>query len=389
MSDALTPTAPTNPTSDTLADQSTLPNAQTNTIPVDDIPPDEKRSRDVNKAIDDALGAEDEAPKPKPKAAEKPEVKPAEVKPEAAKPVVQAEPVRSVAPKLDTPPARPSAYREPPAGFDDAAKAEWEAVPETVRGAMHRRAQEMERGIEKYRTDSEAFEPVRKYHDLAKESGTDLPTALSRYVALETKLRQNPLEGLQDVVANLNLKKSDGTLVTLRDVAASIMGQSPDQSTSRQESTIQRLSMQLQQVNEQLAGLSTHVEGQRQQAKVSSAESEWSSFQREYPRARELENDIASFLTKYPAPDNMPVKERLADAYAWAVAKSPNGAHTASFSNGAHTADPSLAQTQAALPNPAGQKSISGAPGGTDAKSAPRNLNRSAAIEKAMREAGI
>jgi hypothetical protein len=386
MSDVLT-SAPTGPQTDVLGPQTDLPTPQTNTIPEDDTPPAEKRSADVKKAIDDALGSEDEEkprqkPGPKPKAPDA--VKP--VKPVAPKdPALDAEDGEDgagVTSELDAKPKpRPTAYREPPAGFDDAAKGEWEAVPETVRGAMHRRAQEMEQGIQKYRSDAQAYEPLRQYADMAKQSGTTIDQALGRYVGMEQKLRSDPMGGLQEIVANLGLKKADGTAVTLRDVAASIMGQTPDRVASQQEATIVRLSQQLQEVTQKIGGFSQHIEAQQHQAKVGQAESEWTSFQRENPRAVELEHHIADFLTKYPAPDNMPVRERLADAYAFAVSKAPSVAHT--------DAQP-LVQTQTpASPNPAGQKSISGAPGGNDAKTVSRNLNRSAAVEKAMRAAGL
>ncbi|MDZ7906526.1 MAG: hypothetical protein U5N55_12700 [Cypionkella sp.] len=377
MTDALS-NAPEGPQADTLQEQEAVQNPQTNLIPEDDnhLAPNTRRSNSVNKALDDVLGADDEAPKQKPAPKAKPEVK-AEIKAEPpksddeAKPADEPEPVKP----------RVTAYKEPPSGFDLAAKGEWEAVPESVRGAMHRRAQEMEAGIAKYKTEAQEFEPVRPYAEMAKQSGTTLDQALARYVGMEQQLRKDPIAGLEAVVANLGLKGPNGQPATLRDVAAHILGQKPDQLASRQEATISQLSRQLQEVTQKLGGFQQHVEGQQMQAKTQQAESEWGAFQREYPRAAELEAPIADFLTKYPAPANMQIKERLADAYAWAVAKSPEGVHTAALP---------LVQTQTpALPNPAGQKSISGAPGGNETRTPTRNLNRSAAVEKAMRAVGL
>ena len=385
-----------------LGEQTDLPNPITNTIPEGEDKPEpkvkpepklsseEKRSKSVQDAIDKALkdgDGDDVKPDPKdkpdPKAKADPKAEAAEKPKEDAKPAETAlgEAVDGKSdPDAAKMPAKPTAYKEPPSGFDDAAKSEWEAVPESVRGAVHRRAQEMERGIDRYRREAQEYEPVKQYAEMAKKSGTTLDQALQRYVGMEQQLRQDPMGGLQAVVANMGMKKPDGSPVTLRDVAASIMGQTPDQAASRQESTINRLTQQVQSLTQQLGGFSKHVEQQQEQAKVTSAQGAWDSFQRETPRAKELEPQIAEFLTKYPAA-NMPVGERLRDAYNWASAQNPSVAHTD---------NPPLVQTQTPpLPNPKGQKSISGAPGGNDAKSVSRNLTRSASIDKAMRSAGL
>jgi hypothetical protein len=380
MSDALAD-ATVAPQSDALSEQTTPANPITNTVPADTAVSSIDSALDG--ALDKFLGDDDTKADKADAAPEKPAAKPAaEVKPK---------PEKSAAPEAVTPddpvteakPLRQTAYKEPPSGFDTAAKAEWEAVPESVRGAMHRRAQEMEQGIEKYRTDAQEYEPVKRYAEMAKQSGTTLDQALGRYVEMENALRRDPMAGLQAVVANLGLTKQDGSPVTLRDVAASIMGQKPDQIASRQEATIANLTRQLQEVTQKIGGFQEHIEQQQYRAVETSANSAWQSFQEQNPRAAELEPDMATFLRKYPAPDNIPIIERLSDAYSWAVAKSPTGAHTAA---------PPLVQTQIApKPNPAGQKSISGAPGGNAPLQRSRSTQSSLAddIETAMRRAGI
>ncbi|MGB3655949.1 MAG: hypothetical protein WBA41_32700 [Rivularia sp. (in: cyanobacteria)] len=339
----------------------------------------EKAVKGEDKAEDlKAKKAEAEPKEPKPKA-EKPEPKaedkeakaeePAEDKPDEAKaqPEDEAEAKAKPEPKA-------SAYRDPPNGFDDAAKKDWETTPESVRGAMNRRFQEMERGIHKYRQEAQQFEPVRKYAEMAKQHGTDLPTALQRYTNMEAQLRQNPMQGLQAVVANLNLTKPDGSPVTLRDVAASVMGQTPDQAASRQEATINQLNSQIEQLKQQIGGLSQHHEQQQEQQKVQSAQTEWDTFQREHPRASELEADIAEALQMQNAEAYPSLTQRLRHAYAVAEAQNPSVAHT----------DPQpLAQTQTPTrqPNPAGQKSVSGA--GGESRTV-RKMSSDEAIKKAI-----
>lgn len=399
MTEALT-AAPDGPIADTLGEQVEIPKPQDNQMPQEDRPEDKTGSA-VKKAMDDILGkgddddAEDKAEKKPDAKAKKADDLRAEkdAKAAEAKEKTDAKAEDDDADDDDAPDEdadgtqeaakaepKPSAYKDPPSGFDEAAKKEWETTPESVRGAMHRRAQEMERGIHKYKADADQFETVRQYADMAKESGTDLPTALNNYVTLEKALRANPMQGLQQVVANLGLKKSDGSPVTLRDVAANIMGQSPDQAASRQEATINQLTQQVQSLTHQLGGFSKHVENQQQTARTESVASEWRDFQTSNPRAAELEPQIAEFLTKYPS-DTMPVRERLHDAYTWAASQNPTVAHTD---------DSPLAQTQPTpkQANPAGQKSISGAPSG-DVRPKARNLSTSDSVKDAMRKMGI
>lgn len=386
MSEVLTAAAEA-PQTDALAETTELPKPVEAKLPEAEPKPevkknpDQQRSDAVKNAIDKALKPEEAKPA---KVDAKPE---AEIKPE---PVAKD---RAVDGKFAAPVAaepkpepKPTAFRDAPPRFDDAAKSEWEAVPEGTRGAIHRTVRELEQGITKHREAAEAFEPIRQYADMAKKSGTDLATALQRYTGIEQELRRNPIAGLQAVVANLGIKNPQtGMPVTLRDIAAHVLGQKPDQVASQHEASNQQLRQQVAQLQQQISGVTQHVQSQQQEARVASVASEWDGFKASNPRATELEPYMAEFLRKYPAPANMPVRERLADAYAFAAAKFPSP-------TGAHTADQlaPLAQTQAQPKpiNPAGQKSVSGAPSGK-AEVATRKLSRKEAINKAMSQIGL
>jgi hypothetical protein len=373
MSDALT-AAPEGPQTDTLVEQTDAPREAVLTT-----------SEEPKKSLDDTLrsAVEKVIAEPKDKPKEKPDgnlkaedEKPEPEKAEKVKTPVAEKPAQAAEDEarepVPEPPKKPTAYKEAPHGFDDAAKKEWEAVPESVRGAMHRRAQEMERGIHKYRQDAEQFDAVRQFAEMAKQGGTDLATSLHHYTSMEAELRRDPISGLQQIVANLGLKGANGQPATLRDIAAHILGQPANQAASRQEAQISQLTQQVQSLKQQLGGFSKHMETQQQEAKVSSASNEWTAFQRENPRATELEPRIAEFLTKYPA--DIPAGERLRDAYNWAVAQNPSVAHT----------DPQpLAQTQTPnrQPNPAGQKSVSGT--GGESRTV-RKISSDEALKKAI-----
>src|SRR5690606_6392289 len=266
---------------------------------------------------------------------------------------------------------KPTAYKTPPKRFDESAKAEWEAVPESVRGAVHRTIKEIEQGIEKYRSDAEAYEPIRKFDEMARANGGNLAEAIQKMVDLEAAFTRNPIEGFLRVGQALN--------INIKDVAAKIAGMQPEQ-MSVQAAQLQMSDMQRQNQAMQQQLQSIRQQEQLQQ-KQTQAISEWEAFKSENPRAAELEADIAEFLTKYPAAESVPIRDRLADAYAFAAAKNPKVAHT--------DEKPALAQTQVQQreANPKGQLSVSGSAKGS-ASAKKQKLSRDAAVKKAMQAHG-
>lgn len=250
-------------------------------------------------------------------------------------------------------PKRESAFRDPPKRFDEAAKKDWEHVPESVRGSINRMQREYENGIEKYRRDAEEYGTLREYRELAKAQNTDIKSALDNYVSLDRLLTQNPIAGLEKIVSNLGLKDQQGQPVTLRSIAAAISGQTPDQVSRQYDIQMQSLRQELEQSRQQITQMTQYVEQQKQQVKLRETQSEIDAFAAEHPRFEELQEYIAETLQKYPASSNIPVRERLADAYAVAAARypAPDAAHTGTTS--------ALAQTQTQRNR---AKSITGSP---------------------------
>ena len=335
-----------------------------------------KQAQAEVKAKDDTKPApvKDEA-----KTEAKAEAKPAEVKTEA--------PAKAEAPKAEADTSTPaeiearktSPHREPPSRFDDAAKGEWERAPEAVKGAVHRTIREMEAGIQKHKQAAEEFESVREFADMAKQHGTDLKSALKNYVGIEQQLRQNPLQGLQQIVSNLGLKKPDGSPVTLRDIAGHVMGQAPDAVASQSEAQVMELRQQVQQLQEQLSGVQQHFQQQREQAVYTEVKDVTTA-----PHFQELAEDIVAYLNTPFSDATLPPKERLKEAYDFVYSRRfgpPSVAHT--------DANPLLDQTQAPPPmqvKPAGQKSISGAPGNsTTTAGKPKVMSIKDSIAAAMR----
>ena len=384
----------TEPQGAPLAETTSEPTPLTNQVPPkEEAPAAPKKPLSISDALKQAQ-AEVKAKDDTKAAPVKEEVKP-EAKTEAKPPEVKTEaPAKAEAPKAEADTSTPaeiearktSPHREPPSRFDDAAKGEWERAPEAVKGAVHRTIREMEAGIQKHKQAAEEFESVREFADMAKQHGTDLKSALKNYVGIEQQLRQNPLQGLQQIVSNLGLKKPDGSPVTLRDIAGHVMGQAPDAVASQSEAQVMELRQQVQQLQEQLGGVQQHFQSQ----KTATVANEVEAF-RSMPghdRFDELQDDIAAYLRSGLSDANLAPKERLKEAYDYAAFKKP-AAHTG-HAPAAHTGDVVLPdQTRTPPPmqvKPAGQKSISGAPGNSTTTSGkPKVMSIKDSIAAAMR----
>jgi hypothetical protein len=338
-----TPVSPPNPVhSEPVAE--TKPEAPAKPVSIDDaldkatkkVEAEAKGEKPVEKAETKPVKAEEKTePAPKPRD-------------ETGKFAKSDEEVRAQATKAATDAAEAvkrqseaSPHKDAPARFDDAAKAEWEKAPEAVKGAIHRTIRELEQGHQKYKADSERFDKVREYDDLARQNGREgVHESLKQVVELEQAFQRNPIEGFQKVADHFGL--------SLRAVAAHIMGQTPDQVQSHQDSTISSL-------KQQLSGIAPVVQ-EYQSSQNEKTISEWAA---DKPHFAQLRPEIVEYVKQGIQPEDAYQRavndfQEKARAFGFAPAASTNGAHTAT--------DTALAQTQAVTPNPAGQKSIHGAP---------------------------
>lgn len=313
---------------------------------------------------------------------EKAKADPKAVKTEA-KPKVEAKPEAKTTPErgehghfapkegAETKPAaeapKATNFVEAPQRFSTDAKAAWKDAPEPVRAEVHRAVKELEQGYQKHRADAEAYAQVKPFADLAQKSGTTLKDAMERYVGMEQRLKADPVGGLERICQNLG--------ISLRDVAAHVMGQKPDQIAARSDKVIGELQRELATLKQQVGGVTKTMETQR----TTATHSQVSAFAASpgHERFDELSNDIAFFLKSGRTAD-------LGEAYQLAERLNPAAAKT-----------PAAAAAVAAVPaaptaqNRAGQKSISGAPatGSTPAKRSPAPSIRDA-IKRAQAAAG-
>jgi hypothetical protein len=117
----------------------------------------------------------------------------------------------------------------PPARFSTAAKAEWDTAPETVRAEVSRMEKEFAACFAKYKTAAERDAGLTEFHAIAAKGGTTVKEALSRYVSMENQLRADTIKGLEIICQNVGM--------SLREVAAKVLGLTPDQGQSAVDST--------------------------------------------------------------------------------------------------------------------------------------------------------
>jgi len=250
-------------------------------------------------------------------------------------------------------------FHEAPARLSDNAKREWEAAPDSVKEDIHRVISENEKGIQKYKDNAERFEKVKEYDDLARKNGREgVHESLKQITEIEQAFARNPIEGLKRITDHFG--------VDLNAVAAHVVGMNPNQQLSEAHGEVQRLRQQIQQMET----------AQRMPDVVA-------EFAAQHERFDELSDDIAFFLKGGIVQD-------LETAYEMAARFRP--ASNAGSGQPLIPAQSASAHTQAPAPaqlNPAGSKSVSGAPtGGINPQSLqPASKSSREALQKALARA--
>lgn len=253
-----------------------------------------------------------------------------------------------------------------PERFSPDAKAAWETAPEPVKAEVHRAFREMEAGIEKHRAGAQKYETVKDFDELASKNGTNLRTALTKYVNTEQLLRTNPLKGLNEICGNLG--------ISLRQVAEVVMGQAPDQRAAQSDSEIRELKATVQRLEQQVGGV-TQTLGQQDKKQLENHIVKWSEGKVHFEI---LAPHIAEAIAASPGTS-------LDDAYQGALAKFPE------LSAGKPPAtDTTLAASAAAaeaLPEQIGkgERSIAGARNGSGSDLV--DQPRSTSIKDSLRRA--
>lgn len=276
--------------------------------------------------------------------------------------------------------AATAAYREPPARWRDNAKAEWDKVPESVRGEVHRMHHEFDKAYQTYRADHEAMNELRPFAELAKKSNTTLYRALDNYLGMEMKLSEDLFAGLDHIINNLNLTTKDGSnrRVTLADVCWSYVNQTPEQhALIQQRNAAQAQARRIQQQDARIAELERDRSEQALRQQYQHLRGGVANFATNKPRFEELAADIAREISH---------GYDLETAYRRAEMLRPGpAAQTRTDGPAAQTRTPA---PQTRTPD----RSISGAPGGPSNGNGvarpQKQVSRRDAISNAIRQNG-
>ncbi len=184
-----------------------------------------------------------------------------------------------------------TSFVDAPKRFSADAKEAWKDAPEPVRAEITRAIGELENGINQYR---EAFEPFREFAKNVQDQGQEPGQVLSFYTNMESLISQNPIQGLDTIIGNM---QNAGLLKvgTLNELVSVMSGQEPDQRQVMQDQTIRDLRNEIQSLKQELGGVSTSIKSQSEAATMKEIEA--FASQPEHGRFEELSNDIALFLT--------------------------------------------------------------------------------------------
>ncbi len=252
-------------------------------------------------------------------------------------------------------------HHDAPARFNEFGKRDWANTPDTVKEETYRAFKELEEGHKKYKDSADRYEKVREYDDLARKNGRDgVHESLKQIVEIENAFQRDPIDGLKRVTDHFG--------INLQAVAAHIVGQNPNQQVAEAHSRIQELEAKIQ-----------HMEFER---KAPDIVAEFAA-QEGHERFEELSPIIGTLLKTGTAKD-------LDAAYELADVLKPAASNAAQTSQPLIPAESASAQTQAPALNPAGSKSVSGAPSGgvSPASRQPVSKSNSEAVKRALAKLG-
>jgi hypothetical protein len=293
------------------------------------------------------------------KAEEKPEDKPAKPRGEGGKFAAKepdAKPVREVEPKAEAEAEEGHGPKiNPPAKLLPDAREKWINTPRPVQRDIENMVREYESTIETARKDTERYEALRQFDDLAKQNGRDLRESLLKINHIENQLQSNPIAGLNAILAEIGPRKADGSPLSLYEVANVIVQQGPQ---GYQQAIAQaNRQMQVQQRDSEAERLRQENEALKAERFVSDIDARIvSPFKQTHPRFGELHDDIAFFLKSGRIPEGLSHLDRLEAAYAMAERLNPSPGSSQSQSD-------ALDRSDRVDLDSSGRKSIRSSPG--------------------------
>jgi hypothetical protein len=181
-------------------------------------------------------------------------------------------------------------YALPPMRFSEGGKRDWADASENIRGDVHRMHNEYDKAYQQYRGAAEAFKPIARFHQMAQAHGTTLEKALTNYTGIEQRLRTDPIGALDVIINNLGLvDPQSGQRLGLRDVAYSVLSQSPEQLRQIQQGNQQTAaSHQIGALHQEIQGLKSTLQQMHTQQQFVYTRSAVDQYAASHPRFDEL-----------------------------------------------------------------------------------------------------
>lgn len=267
-------------------------------------------------------------------------------------------------------------HSEPPARFLPEARAKWANVPNEVKAEFHRVEQEREQEVAQYRESHENWQKLSKFDQMAKQHNTSVSDALERYTAVDGLLHSNPIEGIRQVLQTVG--------ITPEQYANHVLKNPQSHNQPAQRAPDPRIAQQ-PQVSPEIEALKAEVAALRNDRVTERVAPIIQNFAASRPDYQALEPQIAEILSSgvidkiYGA--GLAPEQKLAEAYRMA------GGNTPSRSEPQEPAVHSAPANDRPV-DPAGQKSIRGAPnGGREPDDDVPETDIKALLRKEMRKA--
>jgi hypothetical protein len=278
-----------------------------------------------------------------------------------------------------TPLAVDAPYRDAPPRFSEAAKADWDAVPESVRGATHQAFQQYERGIQQYRGAAEAFNELRDFHEMAQQSGTTIKDALTNYTGIEKQLRSDLFGGIDLIINNMGLPGRNGGRYNVYDFARDVLRLTPEQHRLvQQQNHSQAQQHQLGRLYQQVERLATGFQEMQYRQEFKSTRSAIDKFADAHPGFDDRLDIIK---------DEMDRGWPLQAAYERAMKLRPDRGATRRSGNGSTHAAQTRDTTAQTRSDEEVDRSISGAPNGGTPSSQQRGTKKKVTNREALTNA--
>lgn len=280
---------------------------------------------------------------------------------------------------------------EPPARFLPEARVKWANVPNEVKTEVHRVAQEYEAEIEKGRAVAERYESIRQFDEVAKSNGRELKDSLTKVVQIEQALAKSPIVGLEMILREIGPRKQDGSPLSLHDIAQHVARLTPEQFNQNLQGALPQAQQpqQQRQASPEVAAIAQELKALKTELAQTKITPVLERFAADHADYHQLSPQIATVLKSGVIDQiygtGLSPEQRLEQAYRMAGGQGPA---SRSAPEPLAAAPAPAADTDRPV-DPAGQKSVRGAPASGFDPTVRRPKNNREAAAAALAEAGI